>query len=157
MMPLIAAHVHGILTRLYKPLTQPTHPNTRSPGRGSRRVTSVDCTLEDIEFLTPKPKHDGSQIPNKWKFDIPFTTDAGHSRQATFQDAPVMFPIIALGGATDAGNTVTLKTTYGLIVDDDTGETDTMKRRYGVFGILMTIDDERRLQPQQDFHEAGKT
>ena len=84
---------------------------------------------------------------------MPFTTEAGTKRMATFQDAPVMFPIISLGGVTDAGNTVTLKKTFGIIKDDDTGETDYMIRRYGVYWILLTLEDDML---QQDFHQAGK-
>lgn len=86
---------------------------------------------------------------------MPFTADAGHKRKAVFQDAPVMFPIISLGGVADAGNTVTLKQEYGLIVDEDTGETDNMIRRYGVYRLLLTLDDDVVLPPQ-DFQQARK-
>ena len=98
---------------------------------------------------------DGSPIPNRGEFDVPFTADAGHKRKAVFQDAPVMFPIISLGGVADAGNTVTLKQEYGLIVDEDTGETDNMIRRYGVYRLLLTLDDDVVLPPQ-DFQQARK-
>lgn len=94
-------------------------------------------------------------IPNRGEFDVPCTTEAGTRRQATFQDAPALFPIISPGGVAGADNTVTLTKTYGIIKDDETGETDYMIRRYGVYWILPTLDD-NMLQPQPDFHQAGK-
>ena len=53
-----------------------------------------------------------------------------------------MFPTISLGGVADAGNTVQKKTDYGLIVEDETRETDHMIRRYGVYWILLNLDED---------------
>ena len=59
---------------------------------------------------------DGSPLPNKGEFDIEFTTDAGHHRKSTFQNADVMMPICSLGEFADNDCDVLLQKHGGKIL-----------------------------------------
>lgn len=60
---------------------------------------------------------DESPRRRKGEFDAPFKTIAGHQRRVCFQDAPVMFLHISLGGVADAGNRVILDSDYDEIIN----------------------------------------
>ena len=98
---------------------------TTRPSEASKKGTTVSNA-------------DGTPLKPSGEFDVPFTTIAGHQRQVCFQDAPVMFPILYLGGIADADNRITLDTDGGEILHKPTGQIDTMIRRYG--GLLVKDD-----------------
>ena len=96
--------------------------------------------------MTPIPNTytaaNGAPIQNEGQFQIDFTTQEGHSRAITFQNADVAFPIVSTGLIADEGNDIWYNARGGKILNEDSGEEDAFIRALGVYWIQMKIEPE---------------
>ena len=80
----------------------------------------------------------------------------GRKREMTFQNAPVMIPILSSGKITDEDNDVTYTKWGGYIRDNFNGDISKFIRAYGVYWIKMICEDGLlRKKPDADFGRPG--
>ena len=83
----------------------------------------------------------GDPFGAKGELTVRFKTEEGHRRQATFQNAPVMCPILSTGKMTDEDNHVNYRKWGGYIYDTITKEKSAFVRAHGVYWIKMIMAD----------------
>ena len=98
---------------------------------------------------------DGSPLPNRGEFDVDFTTDEGHKRRATFQNASVMMPIPSLGEIADNESDVVLSKHHGKIICTETGEVDHINKCFGVYFLRLNVAPELLQPPASTFGRPG--